>query len=105
MRTYNRIFSTHIKSIAESCCPRFIMGVLPSDDVLQIALTLWSFLGEHMYHTSNKIKLFRMFNIAAMASVIFFIFANLKVVKGALYIKTMESAITVIHVSRNIKII
>lgn len=76
------------------------MDLIPKDDVLQIALTLWSFLGERIHYTSRKIKLFRIFNCLSLIFILFFILANLSKVKGAMYIKTIEAAMTIIHVSR-----
>lgn len=75
------------------------MDLVPKEDVLQISLTLWNFLGEHPHRTPWKIMIFRLCNIIFMLTVIVFIFANVKQVHGAMYIKTVESAITIIHVS------
>lgn len=56
--------------------------------------------GEYLFYYSNKLYLYRFLNICIFAITLFFILLNLSRIEGEKYIKTIESAITIIHVSK-----
>lgn len=69
------------------------------DEILQTGLTLISFIGENSSVTTKKLLLFRIFNCCLMVYLLVFIFANFSQAEFGMYVKNVQSAVSVFHVS------
>lgn len=75
------------------------MELVSEDDVLSLSINLTKIFNEYLFSNSKKLYLFRFFNISVFMITLFFIVMNIKDIEVEFYTKTMESAITIIHVS------
>lgn len=75
------------------------MSKLPEGDILQLGIDLFRLIGENVNYTSKRIFLYRIFNSLVFLCILVFVIANCFKESGVMIVKTLENAITVIHVS------
>lgn len=76
-----------------------VLRFLPESDVLNTALVLLQFVGEHMHYSSRKLILFRIFNIMIFMVLLVFVFMPLFKNGSKNYAETLEAIVAVTHVS------
>lgn len=75
------------------------MSLLPEGDILEFALQVYATFGENISNTTKKIYAFRTINVVMLSLTVVFILEACFEEEGITLVKTLESAITVLHVS------
>ncbi|GJQ87660.1 hypothetical protein Trydic_g17479 [Trypoxylus dichotomus] len=70
---------------------------LPDGDILELGVHFLKFIGEDLNFTSKTIYAYRTFNVGVFIFVLFFIFANCLKQEGIALVRTVEGAITIVH--------
>lgn len=73
--------------------------LLSEDDILQYGLQFIKAIGENIVRTPRITYIFRLFNTTILLITLIFILNNYTEAKDESFIKTIEGAITIIHVS------
>ncbi|GJQ87657.1 hypothetical protein Trydic_g17476 [Trypoxylus dichotomus] len=75
-----------------------MLSELPEDDVLQLGIQIFGLIGENLNRTTRKVAIYRLFNTTVFACILYFVLANCFRERGVMLVKTIESAITMIHI-------
>lgn len=99
IRSSIKIFRIDLFAHSLNAYIRLIMSALPQGDILQFALQVYATFGENLNNTSKKIYAFRTINVIILSLTIAFILEACIEEEGIMLVKTLESAITILHVS------
>lgn len=76
------------------------MKALLTDEILYLGLILMMFVGESLHYTSIKLFIFRIFNCGVALFLLIFVFANFLQAEVRMYVRNIQSATSVFHVSK-----
>lgn len=75
---------------------------LPKNDILQFGLQFYKLIGEDINYTPKKLYIYRIINLTILITNLYYILLNCFKQEGVYLVKSLESGITIFHVSIHI---